>query len=515
MSQAKTGMVYLVGAGPGDLGLLTLRGADLLRRAEVVIHDALLNPGHLRIVKPDAEIVPIRLAGGERHLSQEQVIQTLIDRAKSGRRVVRLKGGDPYVFGRGGEEAAALAEAGIPFEVVPGVSSFAAAPALAGIPLTHRGIASAFSVHAGHEDPSKSDHAVDWTAVAKTHGTKVVLMGVHRLEHILSGLIQGGLSSETPAAAVRWGTTPQQSTVVGTLGDLKSRVDAAGMESPAVIIVGDVVRLRDRLNWFEHRDLFGQRIVVTRARDQASELGQRLAELGAQVLEIPTIRAVPPREREPMVEALAGLGEYDWIVFSSPNGVRAFFDAMLLAFDDIRALGQVRLAAVGPATAACLKDLRLRVDAMPTEFLGKNIAKAIAKTESLENLRVLVARAAVAGPDLCRELEEEGAIVDDVAFYQTEAETQDPGGDAASLEASGADWITFTSGSTVEHFHTRFDLPRLLRKHPDIRLATIGPETTKALTRLKLEPTVEAKHHTLEGLIQALVMAKGRPGKGT
>jgi uroporphyrinogen III methyltransferase/synthase len=511
MSKAKTGMVYLVGAGPGDLGLITVRGADLLRRADVVIHDALLNPGHLRIARPDAEIVPIRLPEGDRNLSQDQVTRMLIDRAKAGCLVVRLKGGDPYVFGRGGEEAAALAEAGIPFEVVPGVSSFTAVPALAGIPLTHRGLASAFSVHAGHEDPSKTDAAIDWTSVAKTHGTKVVLMGVNRLEHIVTGLIQGGLAPETPAAAVRWGTMPTQTTVTGTLGDLKARVDAAGIESPAVIVVGEVVRLRDRLNWFERRALFGQRVVVTRARDQASELGRRLAELGAQVLEVPTIRVVPPAEREPMIEALAGLGEYDWIVFTSPNGVRVFFDALFLAFDDIRALGQLRLAAVGPATAACLKELRLRVDAMPTEYLGKNVAKAIAETESLENLRVLIARAEVANSDICRELEGQGAIVDDVAFYQTIAETQDPGGDAASLEAAGADWITFTSGSTVEHFHSRFDLPRLLRQHPGIRLATIGPETSKALARLQLEPAVEAKPHTLDGLIHGLLTAKSTP----
>ncbi|MBL9137152.1 MAG: uroporphyrinogen-III C-methyltransferase [Verrucomicrobiales bacterium] len=510
MSKAKTGVVYLVGAGPGDLGLITVRGADLLRRADVIIHDALLDPGHLRIARANAEIVPIRLPGGERQLTQEQVTQMLIDKARSGQVVVRLKGGDPYVFGRGGEEALALVQAGIPFEVVPGVSSFTAAPALAGIPLTHRGLASAFSVLAGHEDPAKSDAAVDWSAAAKLHGTKVILMGMHRLETIVSGLIEGGLSAETPAAVVRWGTTSTQTSVVGTLANLKSKVDAAGIQSPAVVVVGEVVRLSQQLNWFENRPLFGRRVVVTRSRDQASELGVRLTELGAQVLEIPTIRIIPPAEREPMVEALAGLGEYDWIVFSSPNGVRSFFDALLAAFDDIRALGNLRIAAVGPATAASLKELRLRVDAMPSEYLGKNVAKAIADVESLENLRVLVARAAVANPDLCRELEEHGAIVDDVAFYQTIAETNDPGGDAARLEATGADWITFTSSSTVEHFHDRFNLPRLVQKHPGIRLATIGPETTKALERLQLKPALQAKPHTLDGLIQGLVTASAQ-----
>lgn len=507
MSKAKHGVVYLVGAGPGDLGLITVRGAELLRRADTIIHDSLLDPGHLRLARPEAEIVPIRRPDGERHLTQEEVTQMLIDQAQKGRRVVRLKGGDPYVFGRGGEEALALAQAGIPFEVVPGVSSFTAAPAMAGIPLTHRGLASGFSVLAGHEDPAKSDAAIDWSAAAKMHGTKVILMGVHRLESIVSGLIEGGMPQDTPAAVVRWGTTHSQTAVVGTLENLKARVDAAGLQSPAVVVVGEVVRLRDPLNWFESRPLFGRRVVVTRSREQAGELGSRLAELGAHVLEIPTIRIVPPAERGPMVESLAGLGEYDWLVFSSPNGVRAFFDALLAAFDDIRAIGNLRIAAVGPATAACLKELRLRVDAMPTEYLGKNVAKAISETESLENLRILVARAAAANPDLCRELEDQGAIVDDVAFYQTIAETADPGGDAASLESLGADWITFTSGSTVENFHTRFDLPRLVRKHPGIRLATIGPETTKALERLHLKPALQAKPHTLDGMIEGLVNA--------
>ncbi|MBL9126081.1 MAG: uroporphyrinogen-III C-methyltransferase, partial [Verrucomicrobiales bacterium] len=419
MSKPKPGVVYLVGAGPGDPGLLTVRGAELLGRAEVVVHDALVNPLLLRLTPPGAEIIDAGKRRRDHTLTQDEIHEILRDRAQAGTTVVRLKGGDPFVFGRGGEEAERLAEARIRFEVVPGVSSFSAVPASAGIPLTHRRHASAFTVLTGHEDPTRPEAAIDWHQVARTHGTKVILMGVGQLEQSTRALVEGGLPPQTPVALVRWGTTGSQRTVEGTLEDIARRAADAQLAPPVVAVVGDVVRLRSRLNWFETRPLFGSRIVVTRSREQAGELARAFAELGADLLEIPTIRIQPPEARGPMIEALAGLGEYDWFVFTSANGVTSFFDALVAAFEDLRALGNVRIAAVGPGTAARIRELRLRVDVVPERFVGKAVAKAIADHESIENLRILLARAETANPELCRELEELGAIVDDVAFYRT------------------------------------------------------------------------------------------------
>ncbi len=510
MSKPKPGKVYLVGAGPGDPGLLTVRGAEILGRADVVVHDALINPALLRLTPPGAEIIDAGKRRRDHTLSQDEIHEILRLRALDGKTVVRLKGGDPYVFGRGGEEAERLDEAHIGFEVVPGVSSFSAVPASAGIPLTHRLHASAFTVVTGHEDPTRPQPVIDWQLLARTHGTKVVLMGVGQLAETTRALIDGGQSPQTPVALIRWGTTGAQQTVEGTLDNIATLAADAQLSPPVVAVIGDVVRLRPRLNWFERRPLFGSRIVVTRTRDQAGELARLLAELGADLLEIPTIRIQPPEARNPMIEALAGLGEYDWIVFTSANGVSSFFNALLAAFEDIRAIGNLRIAAVGPGTAARIRDLHLRVDAMPDQFLGKAVAKAIASHESLDNLRILLARAESANPDLRSELESHGAIVDDVAFYRTVPETLDPDGSAARLEAQGADWITFTSASTVENFHARFNLPALITRHPTLKLASIGPETTKAIRLLGLEPAAEASPHTLDGLVQAVVRASRR-----
>jgi uroporphyrinogen III methyltransferase / synthase len=497
------GVVYLVGAGPGDVGLLTMRGAELLQRAEVVVYDSLVNPALLRLASPSAEVI----FGGKRPkdqaVSQEQLNELLIARAREGKIVVRLKGGDPYVFGRGGEEAEELAEASIQFEVVPGVSSIVAAPNYAGIPLTHRGHCSSFTVITGHEDPNKEEQ-IDWAQVAKTPGTKVILMGVERIRQISDALRAHGMPRETPVAMVRWGTTGRQKSIHGTLQTIADIAIEAGITAPAVTIIGQVVNLRKQLNWFENRPLFGERIVVTRTRTQASQLSHDLLELGADVLEIPTIKMVPPDEKENLKDAILGLNEYDWIVFTSPNGVTAFFDYFFKAFDDLRDFGGARLAAVGPATAAKLKELHLKVDLMPEEYVASRIGQAFAKYQDIENVRILLMRAEVANEDLPRTLEKMGAIVDDVACYKTLPETEDATGAAAQLLECGADWITFTSSSTVESFHARLDLPKLLRQFPELKIASIGPETTKAIQALGLEPAVEAKKHTIPGLVDAL-----------
>ena len=497
------GAVYLVGAGPGDMGLLTMRGAELLAVADVVVYDALVNANLLQLAPKTAEVIYGGKRAREHAIPQDELNALLISKAREGKRVVRLKGGDPYVFGRGGEEAEELASAGIHFEVVPGVSSAVAGPSYAGIPLTHREHASSFTVITGHEDPTK-EVGLDYAQLATIPGTKVILMGVERIRQLAEALTGHGLPKTTPVALVRWGTTGRQKCLQGTLGDIADLVEQNKFTAPAVTVIGDVVKLRDKLNWFEKRPLFGQRIVVTRTREQASQLSRRLLELGAEVLEIPTIKIVPPDEKEDLKDAFGGLGEYDWVVFTSPNGVTAFFDYLIRAFDDIRALGNVRIAAVGPATAAKVKELNLRVDLMPEEALTKRIADAFTKFESIENLKILLARAEKANPELPRALEELGGIVDDVAVYKTVAETEDRNGAANELLETGADWVTFTSSSTVEHFHARFDLVKLVNRFPGLKLASIGPETSKAIVALGLKPTVEAKEHHIDGLVQAL-----------
>ncbi|MHB8519642.1 MAG: uroporphyrinogen-III C-methyltransferase [Limisphaerales bacterium] len=502
-------MVYLVGAGPGDAGLMTLRGAELLGRAEVVIYDGLVNRDLLRLAPRTAELIYGGKHDRVRAMSQEALNGLLIAKAREGKTVVRLKGGDPYVFGRGGEEAETLVTAGIPFEVVPGISSAEAVPNYAGIPLTHRACCSSYTVVTGHEDPGKDQERIDWAQIAKIPGTLVILMGVKQIRTIAATLVANGRSPGTPVAMVRWGTLGRQRSIEGTLATMADLVDAEHFTLPAVIVIGEVVRFRRRLNWFEKRRLFGQRIVVTRARDQAGQLARLLEERGADVLQIPTIKTGPPRNKAAFVEALAGLNGYDWMVFTSVNGVTAFFDHFFKKFQDLRDIGGVRLAAVGPGTAAQLRALHLQVDLVPEESTAVQVAKAFAAFGSMENLRVLLMRAEVANPELPKLLEEMGAIVDDVACYQTVPETEDVTGAAAKLTEKGADWITFTSGSTVEQFHARFDLPGLLAKFPQIRLASIGPETSKALATLGLPAAVEANPHSIEGLVSALE----KPGK--
>ena len=504
------GTVYLVGAGPGDAGLITVRAAELLRRADVVVYDGLVNPELLRLAPKTAEMIYGGKRADRQPVSQKELNRLLVARAQAGQTVVRLKGGDPYIFGRGGEEAEELAEAGVPFEVVPGVSSMSAVPNYAGIPLTHRDHCSSFTVITGHEDPSKDESSIDWAKVAAAPGTKVVMMGLTRIRAIAATLVAHGLPASTPVAMVQWGTTGRQRSVDATLDSIADVVEKSGLGPPTVTVIGGVVSLRNKLNWFEKRPMFGQRVVVTRAREQSGALTSRLRELGAEVLEIPTIKIVPPKNKEDLKDALLGLHEYDWVVFTSANGVTVFFDYFFKAFDDLRDVGGVRFAAVGPGTAARLKELHLKVDLMPEEAVASKIATAFEAYQSIENLRILLTRAEVANPELPRALEKLGAIVDDVACYQTVAEDEDVTGAAAVLVENGADWITFTSASTVEHFHARFNLPDLLQKHPVLRLASIGPETSKALRQLGVKPAVEANPHTVDGLVDAIANAPRR-----
>jgi uroporphyrinogen III methyltransferase / synthase len=504
------GTVYLVGAGPGDPGLLTQRGAALLGRADVVVYDALVNPQLLALAPTTAE----RVYGGKRSkrhaLLQGELNDLLIAKAQEGKTVVRLKGGDPCTFGRGGEEAEQLVAAGIPFEIVPGVSSVVAVPNYAGIPLTHREYCSSFTVFTGHEDPDSEECSLDWEQLARTPGTKVVVMGLKQIRRIAEKLIAYGMAASTPVAMIRWGTTTRQESIAGTLDTIASMAESTGFGAPAVTVMGEVVRLRDRLNWFESRPLFGQRVVVTRAQEQAAVLGGLLAELGAEVIELPMIRIGPPKDRKALVEAIAGLNGYDWLIFTSANGVTEFFHYFFRAFQDLRDLGGARLAAVGPATAAKLQELHLQVDVVPSHYDAKALAKALADQGSIENLRLLLLRAEVGTPDLPKLLEDMGGIVDDVGVYQTLPESEDREGRGADLVAHGAEWLTFTSGSTVQRFNDRFGLQSLLARFPEMQVASIGPETSQALRSLGVEPAVEADPHTVQGLANAIAATQPR-----
>jgi uroporphyrinogen III methyltransferase/synthase len=500
------GTVYLVGAGPGDVGLLTVRGAELLGRAKVVVYDALCNPSLLKLVSPEAEIIFGGKRAADHAIAQDQLNKLLIVKASEGKTVVRLKGGDPFVFGRGGEEAEKLAEADVPFEIVPGISSTIAAPAYAGIPVTHRDHCSSYTVITGHEQPEKGDQsAIDWQRLAGDPGTKIVLMGVDRIRAIADRLMENGLAADTPVGMVRWGTTGRQQTLCGQLDSIAELVDKNNFQPPAVTIIGSVVGLREKLNWFEKRPLFGQRVVVTRTRQQASALSSQLEELGAEVLEIPTIRIEDPDDKITLKDGLLGLGSYQWFIFTSPNGVERFFDYFFRAFDDIRDIGGCRIAAIGPATAAKLKDLHLNIDLMPKDYTAVGVAKAFKESEyfTIENENVALFRAQVANPELPKALEKLGAIVDDIPVYKTVPETNDVNGAVSMLEEGGADWITFTSSSTVENFDARFGIVNALQQH-EMKPISIGPETSKTLRDLGVEPAIEASTHTIPGVVAAL-----------
>lgn len=496
------GVVYLVGAGPGDAGLLTLRGAELLRRADTVIYDLLVNPALLRLAREGAEIIS---RGKRTDFSQEQINGLMIAKAREGKTVVRLKGGDPYIFGRGGEEAESLAAAKIHFEVVPGVSSIVAAPNYAGIPLTHRDHCSSFTVFTGHSDSANAATALRYEQIAKIPGTKVVLMGTENLSDWTKSLIAHGMPPETPVAIVESGTLGKQKSISGTLATIAKLAAEKKILPPALTVVGDVVKMRGKLNWFESLPLFGKRIVLTRSRGQMAKFSKKLSELGADVLEIPAVKGVDPENKDALVDALLELNSYDWLVFTSVNGVAAFFEYFFRRFHDLRDIGGAKIAAVGPATAAKLRELHLQVDLMPEEFIGRKIAGAFVKHGSIENTKICLLRAENANRDLPDALEEMGAIVDDIGLYKTVGEMEDFSGAAENFLAHGADWITFTSGSTVEFFHARFDLPRLMKQFPQMKIASIGPETSKAIRTLKLEPAIEAKEHTTDGLIKELL----------
>jgi uroporphyrinogen III methyltransferase/synthase len=504
-SKKQHGICYLVGAGPGDPGLITLRGKECLSRAEVVLYDYLCNKELLLFVPSTAEKIYVGKSARKHALPQEEINECLVKKTQEGRCVVRLKGGDPFLFGRGGEEAEALAKANLRFEIVPGVTSAIGGLAYAGIPVTHRSNNSQLTIFTGHEDPSKEASSLNYQSLATAPGTKVMLMGVERLSSITGSLITAGMERTTPVALVRWATTGRHQTITGTLETIASIAHEKQFLAPCVAVFGEVVSLREKLNWFERRPLFGRRIAVTRTRDKASELVKLLRELGADAFELPTIRieAIQKKEeREAFAEAVTGAHQYDWIVFTSPNGVTAFFEAFYLHHQDARSLGAARIAAIGPGTAKKIEEYRFSVDLIPPQFVAESLLEELKKV-NVENLRILLPRASGAREFLAIALEDLGAIVDDVPVYNTVPEIDHEGGALQRFCSEEVDMITFTSGSTAEHFLTL--LKSMGSSFPaNCATASIGPVTSGVMQELGIPVSVEAEEHDIPGLVEAI-----------
>lgn len=495
------GKVILIGAGPGDPGLITVKGLEGLRRADVIIYDRLIPESLLARARPGAELIYVGKASSHHTLTQEEINALLVDKAREGKLVARLKGGDPFVFGRGGEEAEVLAEAGIPFEVVPGVSSAVAVPAYAGIPVTHRGLAASFSAITGHEDPTKPSSQIDWGALADAPGTLVFLMGVENLANIVGELLRRGRPSQTPIAVIGQGTTPRQETVAGTLGDILEKLEAKQPAPPAVIVVGEVVSLRDRLRWFDSRPLFGKRILVTRSRAQAGRLSALLAAEGAEPVELPAIEIQDPADTAALDQALADIKKFQWVIFTSVNGVAAFFRRLGEGGGDARVLAGAKLAAIGPATASALAERGIIADLVPQDYQAQGILDAW-RGQNLKGQRALLPRAEVVPPELAQGLRELGAEITEAAAYRT---VPGPGSKDKARELLGRgdiDAVTFTSASTVAGLLALVGGDKTLLERPVI--ACIGPVTAQAAREAGLRVAVVAAEHTIPGLVAAL-----------
>ena len=500
-----SGTVYLVGAGPGDPGLLTLRAAELIARADVLVYDALVSPAILEHAG-GAERVYVGKRGGEHSRTQEQINQVLVDLAARHRTVVRLKGGDPFVFGRGGEEALTLVRAGVPFEVVPGVTAGIAAPAYAGIPVTQRGMAASVAFVTGHEDPTKSDTDVDWAHLARGVGTVVFYMGVGKMAENFARLVEHGRAETTPAAAIEWGTYPRQRTVTGTLATLPALAREAGIGAPSLIVVGEVVALRGELGWWDRRPLSGRRIVVTRARAQASDFAAQLEELGAEVVQFPTIRIAPAADPEPLRRAVADAGSFDWIVFTSVNGVERFWYELAQQGCDARHLGGVSVCAIGPATAAELARRGVVADLVPDEFVAEAAVQALLRA-GVEGKRVLLPRADIARALLPEQLRAHGAEVVEVDAYTTVRDGTDAERVARRIAEGSIDLVTFTASSTVRGF-----VELVGAEVGAAKVASIGPVTTNTARELGVRVDVEAEEYTIPGLVRAIRELCARDG---
>ena len=498
------GMVYLVGAGPGDYRLISLKAVDCLKCAEVVVYDRLADPRILQWAPEEAEYIYVGKASSNHTMKQEDINQLLVDKAKEGKVVVRLKGGDPFVFGRGGEEALLLRENHLPFEIVPGITSAISVPAYAGIPVTHRAVATSFAVVTGHEDPTKGGSNMRWDKLSTGVDTLVFLMGVANLPHITEELMKNGRPADTPAAVIRWGTKAEQRVLETTVGRAAEDVAKAGLKPPAIFIVGEVVKLRESLKWFddlEYRPLFGKTVLVTRARSQASKLTAALEALGAGVIEAPAIELKAPEDNyKALDEAISHMRDYHWLIFTSTNGVEHFFNRLFAAGKDTRALGFAKVAAIGSATAGKLREYGIKADVVPQEFRAEGVLAAL-KGKLPPHAKILLPRAQEAREILPEKLREQGHTVEVVPVYQTVAAEGNAEALKAKLEGGEIDLVTFTSSSTVTNLLKLLGGKELLA---GVKLACIGPVTAETARNNGLEPDMEAEEYTINGLVKVI-----------
>lgn len=500
------GKVYLIGAGPGDPGLITVKGLECIKKAEVLVYDRLASPRLLGHAKPDCELIYVGKLPDRHTLRQEEINQLLVDKALEGKVVTRLKGGDPCIFGRVGEEAELLVENGCEFEIVPGITSGIAVPAYAGIPVTHRDYNSSFAIVTGHEDPEKNESNIDWSKLATATGTIAFYMGISNLPSIVSNLVKHGRPATTPVALIRWGTRPEQWTLTGTLETIVETVEREKFTSPAIILVGEVVRLREKLNWYEKKPLFGQRVLVTRARSQASDLSDMIEELGGEPYEFPTIKILPPADEKPIDEALARLSTFDWVIFTSPNGVGYFMDYLKKKRVDIRNFGNAKIACVGPKTAEILEGYGLLVDVLPSQFIAEGLLDSI-EDQLKPGQKILLPRADIARKTLPEELKKRGLEVTEIDTYETKMDASNAGDVIELLQEKRIQIITFTSSSTASNFFeaiasTGEDVLALLE---GVKIVSIGAMTTQTCQKLGFKVAIEADEATLKGLVKGIV----------
>ncbi len=500
--------VYLIGAGPGDPGLFTLKGKDILSKADVVVYDYLANSELLRFARVNAERIYVGKKGGDHTLSQDGINQLIIDKAKEGKVVARLKGGDPYMFGRGGEEAEELLAAGVPFEVVPGVTSGIAGPAYAGIPLTHRAHSSSVCFATGHEDPTKPDTAHNWKALAESASTLVFYMGMKNLPDISQKLITAGMKADTPAALVRWGTTARHRSLVSTLGNLPKDAKLHDFSAPSLIVIGGVVSLHKELNWFEQLPLLGKGVIVTRAREQASDSAALLREKGANVIQFPTIDIVPLADYSVIQNIIRhDLKQYQWIIFTSVNGVKYFWEQLAACGRDSRGLTHSKIAAIGPATADALRERGITPDFIPPKFVAESVAEgliALCGPNGMKDMKVLLPRAAQARDVLPLALVKAGAAVTIQPMYTTIPSQARKEEVLEKLESGEVHCITFGSSSTVENFFSLVPA-EIMRRYPKVKLACIGPITAKTLENMGFTCHIQPEDYTIPGLVDELV----------
>jgi len=496
----RQGKVYIVGAGPGDPELITVKGARCLLRADVIVHDYLVGKEIVRRAGKNTRLVYVGKIGGNHSISQENLNKLLVEEALKGNTVVRLKGGDPFIFGRGGEEAEFLEEKGIPFEVIPGITSAISVPAYAGIPLTHRKITSTLAFITGHEDPEKAESRINWEKISSIE-TIVFLMGVRNLSGIASNLMENGRSPDTPVALIRWGTTPDQETLTGTLGDIAALAKEKGFLAPAVFVVGNVVNLREKLGWFEKKSLFGKGVVITRPEEQAEELTSLLRDEGARVISFPTIRIEPPEDYDDLDRAIKNIEKYQWIVFTSANGVRFFFDRFRELRNDIRDLKGIKMCTIGPATRARVEGYGIRVDLVPEEYVSDSVVEAF-RGISVAGANILLPRAEIAGDIIPDGLSEMGAHVDVATAYRTTGSGEDGETIRELMNSGKVDVITFTSPSTVINFMDIIGKETPIPNH--IKIACIGPVTENACRKAGLGVDIMQGPYSIPGLVDAI-----------